>query len=161
MNRRAFVTGLGAVRAAPRAAEAQARMYRLGYMSPAQSHTPIDAAFDESLAGRGYEPQRNLSIQRYYTNGQARRFSTAASELVRLKPDCIVVWTTAGAIAVRDATNSIPVVFLAGNDPIRAGLVNSLARPALRSKWRDSVRVARAATSSAASSRSAGSSLAQ
>ena len=131
ISRRVIVGGLLSFLSMPRYVSAQQspRMYRLGYVSPAQSHNPIDAAFDESIAGLGYDPRRNLSTQRHYTNGQARRLSSAAAELVRLKPDCIVVWTTAGAVAVRDVTNSIPVVFLAGNDPIRAGLVTSLARP--------------------------------
>jgi putative tryptophan/tyrosine transport system substrate-binding protein len=99
-------------------------------ISPRRSPTtPIDAAFDEAIAGFGYVERQNLVIDRRYTNGEANRFPGAAAEVVRLKPDCLVVWTTAGAVAVRDLTRSIPIVFLGGSDGIRAGLVKSLARP--------------------------------
>ena len=105
-------------------------VYRIGYLSPAESHNnPIDAAFDEAIAGLGYVERQNLVIDRRYTNGEANRLPGAAAEVVRLKPDCLVVWTTAGAVAVRDLTRSIPIVFLGGSDGIRAGLVKSLARP--------------------------------
>jgi putative ABC transport system substrate-binding protein len=131
IRRRLIVGGLFSVLSMPRYAHAQqsSRMYRIGYLSPAQSHNPIDAAFDEAIAGFGYVERQNLVIDRRYTNGEANRLPGAAAELVRLKPDCLVVWTTAGAVAVRDVTRSIPIVFLGGSDGIRAGLVKSLARP--------------------------------
>ena len=131
IRRRLILGGLFSVLSMPRHAHAQqsSRMYRIGYLSPAQSHNPIDAAFDEAIAGFGYVERQNLVIDRRYTNGDANRFPGAAAEVVRLKPDCLVVWTTAGAVAVRDLTRSIPIVFLGGSDGIRAGLVKSLARP--------------------------------
>ena len=62
-------------------------------------------------------------MERRYTAGRPEGFTAAANELVRLKVDLIVVWTPVGTAAVKNATSSIPVVFLAGGAAVEAGLV--------------------------------------
>jgi len=73
--------------------------------------------------------RQNLVIERRYSEGRAERFPEFAAELVRLKVDIIVVGTTPAALAVKNATTTIPVVFPTAIDPLGAGVVASLARP--------------------------------
>jgi putative ABC transport system substrate-binding protein len=134
MNRRAFVTGLGAVLAAPRAAEAQqaGKVYQVGYLGvapPTASTTPLWDAFVHGLREHGYVEGRNLVLHRRYSGGQDARFAELAAELVRLNVDVIVSSTTQGALAAKQATSTIPIVTIVAGDPVGSGLVTSLARP--------------------------------
>jgi len=114
---------------APLAAEAQQRAtgYRIGFITV--THIPGEAAFFERLRELGYVEGQNLIAERRYSEGRAERFPEFAAEFVRLKVDVIVVETTPAALAVKDATKTIPVVFPTAIDPVGAGLVISLARP--------------------------------
>jgi ABC-type uncharacterized transport system substrate-binding protein len=91
MNRRAFVTGLGAVLAAPLAVEAQqaSRVYRLGILSPAPSASPD--VISVALGEVGYVArEKNLTIERRYGAGNPASLPRLARELVQLRPDAIV-----------------------------------------------------------------------
>jgi putative ABC transport system substrate-binding protein len=86
-------------------------------------------AFREGMQKLGYVEGQNLAIESRYGEGVNERFPTLAAELVRLKVDVIV--TTAGppALAAKQQTNTIPIVFTQVADPVAEGLVASLARP--------------------------------
>jgi putative tryptophan/tyrosine transport system substrate-binding protein len=130
MNRRAFVTGLGAVLAAPRAAEAQqaGKVYRIGYLTLARVPT-IDHAFLETLRELGYVEGQNIVIEFRDAGGNTDRLPALASDLVRLNVDAIVAWSAPGAFAAKRATSSIPIIVPLAGDLLETGLVDSLARP--------------------------------
>jgi putative tryptophan/tyrosine transport system substrate-binding protein len=135
MNRRAFVTGLGALLAGPLASGAQQskKMWRLGYLSTFPPPTPeavrIWSAFIAGLRELGYVEGQNVLIERRYNEGRAERWPPVANELVQLKVDVILVSTTPAALAARTASSSIPIVHAAAIDPVGAGLAASLSRP--------------------------------
>src|SRR5262249_44229164 len=132
MNRRAFVTGLGAVLAAPLAAEAQQarRVYRLGVLALGAPEDHPMEAFRSGLRGMGYVDGQNLNIEYRWAEGRVDHLDILAPELVRINVDVIF---TAGALspalAAERATNTIPIVFEGLARPVENGLVESLARP--------------------------------
>jgi putative tryptophan/tyrosine transport system substrate-binding protein len=131
MNRRAFVTGLGAVLAAPRAAEAQqaAKISRIGYL--ATNRTPhFQEAFRQGLRDLGYVEGRNLVIEDRNAEGKPERLPALAAELVALKVDVIVASGTPAALTTKQATTTLPIVFTAIADAVTSRLVTSLAHPA-------------------------------
>ena len=130
MNRRAFVTGLGAVLAAPHAAVAQqaGKTARIGFLSLASGPTPsIDLA--PGLRELGWIEGQNIIIEYRWAADRKDQLSTMAAELVRLKVDVIVTSTTLAALAAKRATATIPIVATFIADPVGSGLVASLARP--------------------------------
>jgi putative tryptophan/tyrosine transport system substrate-binding protein len=134
MNRRTFLTGLGAVLAAPRAAEAQqtGKTARIGVLEmgqPPSGRSPTREGFREQLRELGYVEGLNLVIESRYAEARAERLPDLAAELVRLKVDVIVAGGTPAPLAAKQATSTIPIVMAAAGDPIRTGLVTSLARP--------------------------------
>jgi putative ABC transport system substrate-binding protein len=131
-TRRAFIGALaGGLLAAPLAAEAQpaGKVWRIGYLSPAEGHNPIDEAFERSMKDLGYIEGQNIRLERRYTAGHSDQYVGAAADLVRLNVDLIVVWGGSATAAVKNATSAIPVVFLAGGGAVELGLVASLSRP--------------------------------
>jgi putative ABC transport system substrate-binding protein len=135
MNRRAFIASGAAIFVAALAAEVQpaAKITRIGYLSPnlaTSSH--LREAFRQGLRDLGYVEGRNLVIEYRDAEGKGReRLSALAAELVALKVDVIVTeaGTTAAALAAKQATRTLPIVFAAVADPVGSGLVTSLARP--------------------------------
>ncbi len=77
----------------------------------------------------GYIEGKNLAIEYRYGEDKFDRLPALVDELVRLKVDVLVVSTTPAALAAKNATRTIPIVFLGVSDPVTAGLVDSLARP--------------------------------
>jgi putative ABC transport system substrate-binding protein len=128
MNRRAFVTALGAVLAAPRAAGAQqaGKVYRIGWLASAPIPENLDA-FRNGLRALGYVEGTNVVIDQRYAAGK-KPLATAAAEILESRPDVIVTDGSVAAIAVKRGAPPIPVVFVSG-DPIGMGLVPSLSRP--------------------------------
>jgi putative ABC transport system substrate-binding protein len=123
---------LGVVLAlAPVVATAQSpeRMHRVGYLSPALAHNPMDQVFERVLRDLGYVEGKNLRLERRYTGGRSDQLPGAAAELVRLTPDLIVVWSPAATVAVKDATSTIPVVFLGGGTGSASDAIAGLPRP--------------------------------
>jgi putative ABC transport system substrate-binding protein len=85
--------------------------------------------FFEALRETGYIEGQSVIIERRFANGKTEWVREFAAELVRLKPDVIVVTGTTETRAVKQATASIPIVMLTAPDPIESGLVASLSRP--------------------------------
>ena len=131
MDRRAFVVGALGLLAAPFAAEAQARKVpRVGFLyrgSPGPSQE-IDA-FQRGLRELGYIEGQNIAVEYRFARGQVGRLPELAAELVRLNPDVIVAPYTPPALAAKQATSTIPIVFAVVADAIGAGLIVNLARP--------------------------------
>jgi putative tryptophan/tyrosine transport system substrate-binding protein len=133
MNRRAFVTGLGAVLAAPLAVEAQPgdRVRRVGLLLGAASSAPSIQIepFKQSLRERGWIEGQNLTFAYRYADGHYERLPALARELVNLGVDVIVTDGTPPTRAAMQATKTVPIVTAATGDLVRVGLVKSLARP--------------------------------
>jgi putative ABC transport system substrate-binding protein len=87
------------------------------------------ANFMKRLAELGYAEGRNLVVLRRFADGDASRLPALAADLVALKPDVLVTFTTTVALAAKAATASIPIVAIGPADPVRSGLVASLGRP--------------------------------
>jgi len=85
-------------------------------------------AFLAGMRERGYVPGRNLEVDIRYARGDMNRLSALADELIALKPD-VLFGIEAVAIVMRARTSTIPIVFPSSNDPVAAGLAQSLARP--------------------------------
>jgi putative ABC transport system substrate-binding protein len=133
-TRRAFIgTVAGGIVVAPFAAEAQqaANSARLGYLGNSPAAVPhLREAFLQGLRDLGYVEGRNLVIEYRLAEGKLDRFPALAAELVALKVDVIFAGGgTLSALAAKQATRTLPIVFAAVVDPIASGVVTSLARP--------------------------------
>jgi putative ABC transport system substrate-binding protein len=135
MGRRAFIGTLaGGLLAVPLAAEAQqvGRIARIGYLALNLSAADprLREAFLQEMRSLGYVEGRNLLIEYRDADGKTERFPALAVELVALKVDAIVAsGGTLGALAAKQATTTLPIVFTVVGDPVAEGLVTSLARP--------------------------------
>src|SRR5262245_35392632 len=126
MNRRAFVTGMGAVFVAPLVTEAQqARPFRIGWLSIAPH--PFIAAFRAGLRDLGYQ-QQTFAIDERYAEGEPNRLLVSARELVAQRVDVLVTSGGPAGRAARNATTSVPIVAITA-DLVGVGLVRSLAHP--------------------------------
>src|SRR5262245_17889300 len=135
IERRKLLATLGGAAAWPLAARAQQPVMRtVGYLSPRSSDTDTEnnnlAAFRRGLNETGYIEGENLAIVYRWAEGQYDRLTALAAELVGRGVDVIV--TTGGpqpVRAARAATQTIPIVFISGSDPVVDGLVETLNRP--------------------------------
>jgi putative ABC transport system substrate-binding protein len=107
------------------------KTYRIGYLTnSSQFRNDSEETFRQALRERGYIEEQNLVIEWRFSRGQLDQLPHLASELVGLKPDCIVALGVAPTLAVKEATNTIPIVMgNADDDPVRHGLVASLSHP--------------------------------
>jgi putative ABC transport system substrate-binding protein len=133
VDRRTFLGTLaGSVLAAPLAAAGQqaAKIARIGWLgaNPAPGRH-MREAFLQGLRDLGYVEGRNVVVEYRFAEGKLERYPALAAELVTLKVDVIVAPITLAALAAKQATKTIPIVFAAVGDPITDGLVASLARP--------------------------------
>jgi putative ABC transport system substrate-binding protein len=133
MRRREFLLLLATNMITARAARAQQKtMPVIGWLSgvsPAP-YASFLAAFRQGLSEAGYVEGQNMTVEYRWAEGNFDRLPALATDLVGRKVDLIV--TNGGnvsALAAKNATSSIPIVFVAGNDPVEEGLVSSLARP--------------------------------
>ncbi len=118
-------TPLAAVAAPPQ------KIFRIGALNgstPAQA-AHMFAAFREGLRESGFVEDENVVIEYRWAEGKLDRLPAYAAELVALKPDVIFAPPTPSAVAARNATRTIPIVFALAADPVGNGLVESLARP--------------------------------
>jgi len=133
MRRREFIGLAGAAATWPLAAHAQqAAMPVIGYLDQRSAETTVDRlrGFHRGLKESGFVEGENLSIIYRWGEGLTERLPELAADLVRRK--VAVIASTGGipaTLAARDATASIPIVFTIPDDPVKIGLVSSVARP--------------------------------
>src|SRR5262245_31858822 len=108
-------------------AQPAGKVYRIGWLAN-DVYTPGDEAFRQGLRDLGWVEGRNVVIESRFVQGKASRAPELAAELVNLKVDLIVA-IAGRALVAKDATSTVPVVFVVYADPIRLGLVASFARP--------------------------------
>ena len=136
MRRREFITLLGGAAAAwPLAARAQQAesMRRIGVLIGRSDRDPEgqqwSAALERGLGELGWIPGRTALIDYRWQTSDLRQRTAFVNEIVALRPDILVASTTQYLIAARDATQTIPIVFVAVADPVAQGFVASLAQP--------------------------------
>jgi putative ABC transport system substrate-binding protein len=108
----------------------KAKVFRIGILETTRMEGNVN--FDvlrRSLRDLGYVEARNVAFEYRSSDGRNERFRELAAELVRLKVDLIVTRGTPATLAAKAATRTIPIVTTAASDPVRTGLVQSLARP--------------------------------
>jgi putative ABC transport system substrate-binding protein len=114
-------------------AEQENKVAQIGILDSGTASDPRNAlgrdAFRQGLRDLGYVEGKNINIKYRYDEGKSTRLPQLAEELVRLKVDIIVVNNSTAAQAAKKSTNTIPIVFTTGGNPVTIGLVASLARP--------------------------------
>src|SRR5437016_3650321 len=132
MRRREFTLLLGSAMTAARSLRAQQKAMPvigfLGGISPGLSASNV-AAFRQGLSETGYVEGQNLVIEYRWAEGHYDRLPELAADLVGRKVDVIASSGTPSTLAARRATAAIPIVFMAGGDPVELGLVSDFARP--------------------------------
>jgi ABC-type uncharacterized transport system substrate-binding protein len=132
IDRRAFVSGLGAVLATPVVARAQqaGKVYRVGVLAhatPQEASAPM-TLFRQTLERLGWMEGRNVSIEVRFAERQ-EELARGARDLVDSGVDLIVTVATPAVLAAKAATTKIPIVMVTALDPVQSGVVGNLARP--------------------------------
>src|SRR5260370_20041696 len=129
MRRREFILAVGGAAAWPLAGRAQqGSVYRLGFLRDGPPPPSFMEGFRRGLRELGYVEGQNITIHYGLADGP-EKLPQAASELVKLNVDIIIASGTPPVVAAKNATRTIPIVYVASIDPIATGLVVSLARP--------------------------------
>jgi putative ABC transport system substrate-binding protein len=126
MRRRKFIAATAALLVSPRRSRAQGARRRLGVLTVG---TAVDSALLDGLRNRGWIDGQNLIIEYRYAQSQDHLLPALAAELVALGPDLLIAIGPQAALALKSATATIPIVFVAVANPVGIGLVQSLARP--------------------------------
>jgi putative ABC transport system substrate-binding protein len=133
MRRRDFMTGLGTTATLPAIARAQQALPTIGFLS---TRSPDEAAihtnaFRRGLEEMGYVERQNIAIEYRWAEGDYSKLSSFAADLLKRPLSLIVAAGDPAALAVKAMGMPIPMVFLVGQDPVRAGLVTSMNRPGI------------------------------
>lgn len=133
-NRRKLVIALGATLLSlsfPIEGQQLTKVFRIGVLisGSASTHKSRIYAFRQGLREMSYVEGKNVVLEFRYAEGKRERFADLAAEMVRLKPDVIVVGGTSFTAAAKQATSTIPIVVGGAGDLVGSGLVDSLARP--------------------------------
>jgi putative ABC transport system substrate-binding protein len=132
MRRREFIAGLGSAVAWPLSSEAQQRSLPvIGFLHNQSLESMRDSlpAFQSGLAETGFIEGRNVVFEHRWAEGRGDRRPALAADLVHRQVSAIVADATNAAADAKAATKMIPIVFIAGGDPVEFGLVSSLNRP--------------------------------
>ena len=127
IGRRELIAALGSAATWPLTARAQqsAKIQRIGIIDDA----PMWHSFRQALHELGYVEGQNVNYEYRYSEGVPDRLATVVNELIRLPVDLITTYGTPPTQTAKAATTTIPIVMVGVGDPVRAGLVASLARP--------------------------------
>jgi putative ABC transport system substrate-binding protein len=112
-------------------AQQPGKVHRIGAFLPASASSTAHLleAFREGLREQGYVGKKNLILEPRYAEGSFERLAILAADLVRSKVDVIVVGSTPGAMATKNATGTIPIVIVTTGDPVASALIATLAHP--------------------------------
>jgi putative ABC transport system substrate-binding protein len=114
-------------------AEAQrtAAVPRIGFISPLSSSAASlnVEAFRHGLRELAYVEDKNIAVEYRFADGKTDRLTALVADLIELKVDVIVVGSTPGAVAAKNATRVVPIVMAGASEPVESGLVASIARP--------------------------------
>ena len=128
MKRREFIAATAALLISPQRLRAQGTFRRIGYLGGTQNWAIVEA-WRARLRDHGWIEGKNLIVDYRFHEGHAERIPALAAELVALKPDLLLATNPQAAVALKSATDNIPIVFVAVADPVGLGLVQSLSRP--------------------------------
>ena len=133
MRRRDFIKVIAGLAAAwPLAARAQTpagKIYRVGILQPGKPPEPLVEALRERLKELGYREGHNIAYEYRWAEGKNERLLELAKELVDVQVDVITTLSTPAALAAKNVTKTIPIVFTGVGDPVGAGVVPSLSHP--------------------------------
>jgi putative ABC transport system substrate-binding protein len=134
MKRRELIAGIGSAAASralwPVSTRAQqAAIPVIGYLSSGRPSASAEGEFLGGLVDNGFVESRNVAIEYRWAEGQYERLPSLAAELVSRHVSVIFATPTQAALAAKDATATIPIIFTTGFDPVRLGLVASFNRP--------------------------------
>lgn len=129
-RRRQFLIAASALLVAP-LARAQTKVWRIGVLSAlsATEAEPFRAAFQRGMLDLGYVGAKDFLTVERYAEGRSDRLPGLAADLVQIRVDLIFASTVQAVRAAQQATASIPIVFVAVSDPVKAGFADSVARP--------------------------------
>jgi putative ABC transport system substrate-binding protein len=128
MKRREFIAASAALLVWPRRSLAQGTRRRVGFLTANELEPTIQKAWLNGLRNHGWIDGRNLIIE-YRLAPSQDRLPAFAAELVALSPDVLIAPNTQAVVALKSATASIPIVFVAASYPERLGFVQSMSRP--------------------------------
>jgi len=110
-------------------AQQQTKVSKIGWLSARRASNIGQETIVDMLRELGYVEGKNVAFEYRFADDKLDRLPALAEELVRLKVDVLITPGTPGALALKKATQTIPIVFTDVTDPVATGLVNSLARP--------------------------------
>jgi putative ABC transport system substrate-binding protein len=132
MKRRNFIAGTAALLVSPRRSWAQGTRRRLGFLAvgdgSGQALNQTELALFDGLRSHGWTDGKDLIIE-YRFSQPPDRLAASVADLIALSPDVLIVPGPRAAVALKSATATIPIVFVAVGDPVGLGLVQSLSRP--------------------------------
>ena len=106
----------------------QRKVWRLGWLSPADGPGPNHEAFIQQLKKLGYEQGKNLQIEWEWVGSRTDLMPQAALKLTQSKPDILVTQSQVCALALQKVNKTIPAVFVGVRDPVAIGLVASMVK---------------------------------